>query len=319
MTSNFKKYPIELNFPDLSKWKTGNTGVDYVHKFTSDLPGKNVMVMALTHGNEVSGALVVERLLEDGFKPRAGTLFLGFGNVAAYEAFSKDAPDATRYLDEDMNRVWSEEALNGQRDTLELRRAREMRPIIDQVDLLLDLHSMHEADPPIMMGGFLQKGQDLAHAVGVPQYIVMDQGHAAGRRLRDYGSFGDTESDKAAILLESGHHFEKNAYPLALDATARYLIATNIASIEDVQAYLLPIEDAEQKTVDITDAITIKTDNFRFADEYVGMQIIPKQGTVIGYDGEEEVVTPYDDCVLIQPTLRHAKIGNTAVRLGRFI
>lgn len=317
MVDKFKKYPIELPFPDLSHWKSGNCGVDYIFQFKSNEPGKHAMIMSLIHGNEISGALVVDRLLRDRFKPRRGTLTLGFANVAAYEAFSADEPDATRFLDEDMNRVWNEEALDGSRDSLELRRARALRPIVDQAELLLDLHSMHEADPPIMMGGYLKKGEDLARAIGVPEYIVMDKGHKAGKRLRDYGGFGDPSSDKTAILFESGHHFEKQAYPLALDVAARFLLTANICDEEDVKDYLLPVAKAEQKVVDITEPVTIKTNDFRFADNFTGMQLIKKAGTIIAYDGTEEIRTPYDNCILVQPTMRHARIGATAVRLGR--
>ena len=46
--------------------------------------------------------------------------------------------------------------------------------------------------------------------------------------------------------------------------------------------------------------------------------MIPDAGTVIGYDDETPVVTPYDDCVLIMPS-RQLDKGATAVRLGRFV
>lgn len=319
MMNNLKQYPIELSFPDLSKWKQGNCGVDYVYQFKSENPGKHVMIMSLIHGNEISGALVIDRLLRDKLKPERGTLTLGFANVAAYEAFSPDAPDATRFLEEDMNRVWDEKALDGPRDSQELRRARALRPIVDQVDLLLDLHSMHESDPAIMMGGYLKKGEDLAHKIGVPEYIVMDKGHKAGKRLRDYGDFGNPESPKAAILFESGQHFEKHAYPAALDVASRFLIVAGVVDRKTVEDYLLPTTVQKQKVVDITEAVTIKTDKFRFADDFKGMQLVKKAGTIIAYDGDEEIKTPYDNCILVQPSMRHARKGNTAVRLGHLL
>ena len=319
MKNSLKQYPIELPFPDISPWREGNCGVDYVYQFKSENPGKHAMIMSLIHGNEISGALVVDRLLRDNFKPKRGTLTLAFANVAAYEAFSPEAPDATRFLDEDMNRVWNEEALDGPRATKELLRARALRPVVDQVDLLLDLHSMHEADPAIMMGGYLKKGEELARAIGVPDYIVMDKGHKAGKRLRDYAGFDDPASEKAAVLFESGHHFEKQAYPAALDVAARFLMVAGIADKEDIENYLLPTKVQNQKLVDITDAVTIKTDQFRFANDFEGMQQIDKEGTVIAYDGTEEIKTPYDNCILVQPTMRHARKGTTAVRLGRLL
>jgi len=319
MSTKFKPYPIELPTPDLSRWRAGNCGVDYVYQYSSGKPGKNAMIVGLTHGNEISGGLVVNQLLEDEFRPRSGTLTLVLNNIAAYERFSPQDADATRYIDEDMNRVWDEASLDGPRQTIELQRARELRPIVDGADYLLDLHSMHEADPPIMMGGYCKKGELLARQIGVPEYIIMDKGHAAGKRLRDYGGFGDRRSEKVAVLLESGQHFEKNAFPLALDVAARFLVAAGVAEKADVARYLMDYQPTPQKIVDITDAITIRSDNFRFADNFIGMQVIEKKGTVIGYDGDEEVVTPYDQCVLIQPTLRHAHCGTTAVRLGRLV
>jgi hypothetical protein len=33
-------------------------------------------------------------------------------------------------------------------------------------------------------------------------------------------------------------------------------------------------------------------------------------------DGEETVTTPYDDCVLVMPSLRQLRPGVTTVRLG---
>lgn len=45
--------------------------------------------------------------------------------------------------------------------------------------------------------------------------------------------------------------------------------------------------------------------------------VVPTAGTVIAHDGAEEIATSHDDCVLIMPT-RRPKIGETAVRLGRF-
>ena len=41
-------------------------------------------------------------------------------------------------------------------------------------------------------------------------------------------------------------------------------------------------------------------------------------GTVMAHDGEEPIVTPYDDCVLIMPSRRRQR-GQTAVRFGRYI
>ncbi len=52
---------------------------------------------------------------------------------------------ASRFIDEDFNRVWDKDTLDGPRQSSELARARAMRPVFDSADLLLDIHSMQSA------------------------------------------------------------------------------------------------------------------------------------------------------------------------------
>jgi hypothetical protein len=70
--------------------------------------------------------------------------------------------------------------------------------------------------------------------------------------------------------------------------------------------------------IEVVGPITIQTDAFRFTDGFTGLEVITQTGTVIGHDGAQPVVTPHDDCVLVMPTHR-PRVGQTAVRLGRFI
>ena len=89
---------------------------------------------------------------------------MAFMNVEAFLIFDPENPTASRYVDEDFNRLWTTEVLDGNRDSVELRRARELRPIVDTVDFLLDIHSMQTVTPPLMMAGPLSKGR-LTHCI----------------------------------------------------------------------------------------------------------------------------------------------------------
>ena len=72
--------------------------------------------------------------------------------------------------------------------------------------------------------------------------------------------------------------------------------------------------------IEVTEAVTITGRNFRFVEAYRGYEIIKDAGTVIGYDGDREVKTPYDQCILIMPVATaRAKAGQTGVRLGRAV
>ena len=92
--------PIEFEFPELRKWEKG--AAPYIHVFESGKAGPAVMVTALTHGNEVSGAVVVDALLEKGVRPRNGTLILAFNNIEAYQSFDPRTPFKSRMIDEDL-------------------------------------------------------------------------------------------------------------------------------------------------------------------------------------------------------------------------
>jgi len=273
-------------------------------------------VNALTHGNEICGAIAVDRLLREGLRPTRGTLTLAFANVEAYSRFDRERPFATRFVDEDFNRVWTPATLDGPRHSVELDRARQLRPFIDAADYLLDIHSMLEPSPAVMICGPLDKGIRFAFDIGLPEHVVSDTGHANGTRMRDYGGFGDPASPKNAQLIECGQHWEKKSAVVAWQTTWRFLRALDVV---DRERAAKEIDDkvAPQKLVRVTDAVVANSPSFRFAREFTGLDVIERRGDVIAWDGETAVRAPYDNCVLIMPVPHNIKTGLTAVRLGR--
>ncbi|WP_041742775.1 M14 family metallopeptidase [Collimonas fungivorans] len=312
-------YPMEVAFPDIRRWQRGTAGVDYVHAFDSGVPGPHVMIMALTHGNEVSGAIAVDQLLRAELRPLKGRVTLGFANVEAYHRFDRNNPDATRFIDEDLNRVWSASRLDSGDDTVELRRARELRPIVESVDFLLDLHSMHEEAPPLLLSGPLQKGIRFAAEIGAPEHVIVDAGHANGRRMRDYGSFGDATSPKNALLIESGQHFSLRSRDVALDAASRFLLKTGVVAATQLNSFLTQDRTLSQQFFEVTQPIVADTTDFEFTQDFRGLELIERAGTVIARDGEREIFTPYDNCVIIMPSLRHLAPGVTVMRLAKVL
>ena len=144
--------PIEFSFPDLRKWEKG--AAPYVHVLESGRAGPTVMVASLTHGNEVSGAVVVDALLSAGLKPRRGTLIFSFNNIDAYHSFDPRSPFKSRMIDEDFNRTWGR--LDQPATTSETRRAQTVRPFVERADLLLDLNFNAKTE------GFLRIVRELA-------------------------------------------------------------------------------------------------------------------------------------------------------------
>lgn len=317
-----KNHPIEISPPDIAPYRAGNTGVDYVHVLDSGKPGPNVMVQALTHGNEFCGAIALDFLFKKGIEPTQGKLTLAFANVAAFARFDFDDPDRSRYIDEDYNRVWGDDALFGSRDSAELRRARELQPFVDAADYLLDLHSMHEPCRPIMVCAVHGKGGEksvaLSRRIGVPGDLLIDTGHPAGLRMIERGAFNDPASPKTAVLIECGQHWEKSAADVAVDTLFRFLSATGGVNASICKSHTRLPPPAVQRVVRVTEPVVAKSASLKFPYLFKGLEVIQKAGTVVATDGDTVWKTPYDDCVLVMPSLAHVKPGATVLRLGRY-
>ena len=307
---------VELQAPDLEPYRRSASGTEFVHVLESGKPGPTVLVMALTHGNEICGAIALDRFLRMGGKPARGRLILAFNNIEAFKRFDPANPYASRFVDEDFNRVWTREVLDGPRDSVELRRARALRPFVEQADFLLDIHSMLEPSPPVMSCGPLEKGIRFAFEVGVPRDIVSDTGHANGTRMRDYDGFGDPSSPKNALLVECGQHWERSSERVAWQTLWRFLRAVGVAD-EAAAKNEIDANVPAQRLIRVTDAVIASTPAFRFAKTFTGLEIVPHRGDVIAWDGDQPVRAPYDNCVLVMPVPNNVKTGLTAVRLGR--
>ena len=278
-------------------------------------PGPHVALVALTHGNELAGAIALDRLLRAGIRPLRGRLTLGFANLAAFERFDPRQPTASRFLDEDLNRVWDASVLDGPRQSSELQRAREMRPLIDSVDVLLDLHSMLWPSDPLILCGVTPKGRALALAVGTPPLVVADSGHISGPRMIDYARFTDPNAPQAAVLVEAGQHWERATVEITLASIAGLLHHLKMVDPEVVPPPLRIREPS--RFAEVTMPVTANTASFAFVQAFRGGDIVPQRNTLIAMDGTTEIRTPHDQCLLVMPSPRPSR-GHTAVRLARF-
>ncbi|WP_242481707.1 M14 family metallopeptidase [Paracraurococcus ruber] len=303
---------VGIALPDLGPWVAGNA-LPGVWSFPAPAPGPHVAIVAATHGNEIGGAVLLDRWLRAGLRPACGRLSLVFANLDALGRFDPEDPTASRFIDEDLNRLWDEETLSSGRRSCELRRARALRPLFDTVDVLLDLHSMLWPSDPLILTGRPRRAADLALRLGMPPLVVADEGHAAGLRLIDYGPFAEPEGDRTAILLEAGAHWEEPTVAVMEQAAARLLRLTGLMT----EAMPEP-RPAAPRLAAVTRTVTARTPGFAFLRPFRGGHVVPARNTLIALDGEEEIRTPHDDCLLVMPSLRTMP-GQTAVRMARFV
>ena len=215
--------------------------------------------------------------------------------------------------------MWADEVLFGPRDSVELRRARQLRPFVDQADFLLDIHSMHDPCRPIGVCGMIDKHLELARRIGMPADLLIDTGHPAGLRMRDRGGFNDPASPRQALLVECGQHWERSAADVAIDTTLRFLAAVGIVPFERVTG-------AAHGAAAARSSGSCGSPNRSSCSRWTsgswsrswGSAWSRKQGRRSRATATARWTAPYDDTVLVMPSLRHLKPGNTQVRLGRY-
>jgi predicted deacylase len=316
MAGGVLRLDVRIQAPDLRPFLGGNA-LPGVWSFTATAPGPHVAVVALMHGNEIGGALVLDRWLRAGLRPVRGRLSLVFANIDAFSRFDPEDPTASRFIDEDLNRLWDSDTLDSGRRSLELRRARVLRPLFDSADVLLDLHSMLWPSDPLMLVGQAAWAAELALRLGVPPLVVADDGHASGRRLIDYTAFTDPRRRNAAVLVEAGSHWEA-ATVARMEATGAALLrATGTVAPDDEALWAPPVALPRPRLAEVTRTVTARTPGFAFVRPFRGGDVVRQRNTLIALDGDSEIRTPYDDCLMVMPSLRTMP-GQTAVRLARY-
>ena len=308
--------PLEVLPRDLSAYRAGNTGIDYVHRFDSGRPGPHVLINALTHGNEICGMVAATHLLDKGVRPLIGTLTVSFAHVQAYEAFKAEDPFANRQIVHNLNRVWSDEWLDGAEDSPELRRARELRPVVAAADHILDIHSTsHDGGPFWVYPGFERNGQ-AALAIGargtVTTHLVMPSGLGSGTPLIQHGRHGRPDGDAGvALVVECGQHFLRASAEVATRTTLDFLAHFGLLDLPAA-----PGQAASQRRYELLRTCMVQTPAFCFVRPLEGFETFAR-GELIASDGAAgEIRAPCDECTVSMPT-RKPIVGREAVYLTR--
>ena len=302
---------LEVLPRDISAYREGNTGIDYVHRFESGQPGPHVLINALTHGNEICGMVAATHLLDSGVRPRLGTLTVSFAHVEAYNAFDPAKPFDNRQIVHNLNRVWSDEWLDGPEDSPELRRARELRPVVAAADHILDIHSTSQDVVPFWVYPDFERNARVAMAIGLPPvHLVMPSGLGSGTPLIQHGLHAGADAPGAAMVVECGQHFKKSAADLATEVTLRFLAHFGLIDREGATPQL-----EAQRRFELLQTHVIQSEDFHFVRPLIGFETFAK-GELIATNGPDEIRAPCDDCTIFMPAQR-VIVGREAVYLTK--
>ena len=254
-------------------------------------PRPHVAIVGALHGNEPCGLRAIDHLREqaeaDDLPWSTGTAILVHGNPRASEQkrrYTQGGADLNRLFDFDF-----EEKLRPESWSFEHHRAIDLRPIFQDIDAALDIHSSTERTTPFVItsrapgSAELGKALGLAHVTRGWEDLNLLSGKVFLAML--------TKRGLPSIAIECGQHGSRAADENARFAALRFLAATGIlAGVTD------PATDVA--TLQVVRALRKPSPEFRFARPLIGMELV-KAGELLGSDGDIALHAAEDRYVLL--------------------
>ncbi|HTV69419.1 MAG TPA: succinylglutamate desuccinylase/aspartoacylase family protein [Rhizobiaceae bacterium] len=299
VTLDRERFDAQIAKRDLEPWRKGNAGIPYAFSFESKVPGPHLVVSCLAHGNEPGGLEAVLTLVERRLTPLRGKLSLAIGNIAAYESTNGVDPYGTRFVEEDFNRVWSDEMLDQSGGSIERARAREIRPLIASADILLDLHATpYEASPYFVLRPG-SRAVDLAARIGSPHTrYLFNQGSAHAPTLANYRQFSDPASDAVGVTLECGLFFAKESIDVALAAITRLLKLNNMIADSDFAELGYWSDPRPHRDIVVEHMEPTLTAEMSFLSRPGDFRTFAK-GEPAAFDGGRPILAPFDGALVL--------------------
>ena len=250
-------------------------------------------VFGSIHGNEPCGLRASERLqkeLETGsLQLQKGTLYLVHGNPRATEAHERHTRGGT-----DLNRLFDYHFvadLPSDHWVYEHYRAMELKPLLDTVDAVLDLHSTTAPSPAFAIASPLPESQRFADALGLA-YVT--HGWDGPGLLGDRVVIAPlTRRGLPAVSVECGQHDQLEAIDVAYTCLRRGLDYLGLLPWPEKAA---PIACTR---LQLRAAIKRPSATFKFVRPLSSMQQLAA-GDVIGRD-EDMALSVNRNCYVIMP------------------
>ncbi len=257
-------------------------------------PGKTVAVFCGVHGNERAGVEAVRQVLEE-VEIVSGKVFFVFANPGAIEK-------NVRYVEKNLNRCFLKNNIG---ETIEEKRAIELMKILDECEILLDIHASN--NPQSTPFAICEKNgyeicKNFDFEIVSSGWDELEPGGADGYMFNE---------GKIGICLECGSVLDQ-ARGNALAKKSIYQFLKYTGNVIGDIAY----DARPQRFLEMTKVAKKKTEDVSFKKEYADFEMLTA-GEVFARDGAAEYVAGTNECIVF-PNL-NKKIGEEIFLIGRFI
>jgi len=279
-------------------------------------PGATLIVIGSMHGNEPAGRdagrAIIETIEAQGGL-RCGRLVALVGNRRAA------ATGTQRYLEEDLNRMFTPRRVHEARTMDPALRSPEMSELVELVEaledevvrargpmFLVDIHTVSSKSPPFAAVEDSLRGRGFARRFGLP--LVLGFEEELEGLLSDYftGAF-----DGVGLVVEAGAHRDANAAAIAEAVIWRALEGVGLIDHGEHDSALLESSAAgfSNRVFDLRFRHVIESEDFEIAEQIHAFEPV-STGEVIGEESQKPVIVPEPGLVFMPNRQECKRVGD---------
>lgn len=230
--------------------------ISWITIIDSQKPWKNIWIIAITHWNETVWLDIFNYLINDfniQEKLKSWKLYLIANNIKAYQKYIEYWEiNSYRFIDDNMNRISNKEF---KKWSYEFERFEELKPVFDELDTVIDLHSVPIWNDLIWLTDkkYLQTSK---HFFDVETILVDDMKKTWAviwKFIRQW---------KEVYWIECGNHIDKSWFKNWLKNVLNFLSFYWCIDFDILK------ENKKTDIFEFLQEINVKTDKFEFIKDF---------------------------------------------------
>jgi succinylglutamate desuccinylase len=270
-----------------------------LYKIKTNDEGPVVIFFAGVHGNETAGVFGLEEVLQK-INPESinGTVYAISGNLKALGCNQ-------RYLDEDLNRIWTKEQLQHLKTKEKLNsEEKEQLEVLQVLEVIIntnsgpfyfiDFHTTSSKTLPFITINDTLNNRDFAKLYPVPIVLGIEE-YLDGPLLSYINELG-----YVSLGFESGQHDDAEAVSNCISFIYLTLVFTSAIDIQSIIGYQIYYNQLQRNSRNLESIFEVvhlhrikNGENFKMIDGFESFQNI-KKGTVIATNNNKSIVSTYN-------------------------